>query len=154
MSFIFLKAISFVINYINNIPLLLSLVVAWFFLPETLKAKKCTCSPSVITNNGNITSSNSMITSDDDLEGDEENQPLLRLPKYKKMLVGDTHLFHVHECHCSYSKVNKLRQLFRKAWHKMVTMANLMKDRRVLLTSALYGLLGFVVIIADLVIYI
>ena len=36
----------------------------------------------------------------------------------------------------------------------MVTMANLMKDRRVLLTSTLYGLLGFVVIIADLVIYV
>ena len=34
----------------------------------------------------------------------------------------------------------------------MVTMANLMKDCRVLLTSTLYGLLGFVVIIADLVI--
>ena len=64
------------------------------------------------------------------------------------------HFFNVHEYHCSYSKVNKLRQLLRKAWHKTVTMANLMKDRRVLLTSTLYGLLGFVVIIADLVIYI
>ena len=29
-----------------------------------------------------------MITSDDDLEEDEENQPLLRLPRYKKMLVA------------------------------------------------------------------
>ena len=29
-----------------------------------------------------------MITSDDDLEEDEENQPLLGLPRYKKMLVA------------------------------------------------------------------
>ena len=61
--------------------------MAWLFLPETLKAKKC--SPSVITDNGDITSSNSVITSDDDLEEDEESQRLLRLPTHKKMLVGD-----------------------------------------------------------------
>ena len=27
------------------------------------------------------------------------NQPLLRLPKYKKMLVGDMCFFNVHKCH-------------------------------------------------------
>ena len=50
-----------------------------------------------------------------------------------------------------YSKVNKLKRLLRKAWHKVVIMAGLMKDRRVLLASTLYGLLAFAVIIADLV---
>ena len=41
-----------------------------------------------MTNDDNITSSNSMVTSDVDLE-DEENQHLLRLPRHKKMLVCD-----------------------------------------------------------------
>ena len=57
----------------------------------------------------------------------------------------------VYDSYCS--KVNKLKQLSKKAWHKLVTMGNLMKDRRVLLTSALYGLLAFTVIIVDLVFY-
>ena len=127
--------------------------MVWLFLPETLKAKKC--NPSIVTND-DITNSNSMVTSDDDLE-DEENQHLLRLPRHKKMLVCDKqffNFFNVYKYHCLFSKVNKLKQLLRKAWHKVVTMASLMKDRRVLLTSTLYGLLAFAVIISDLVIHI
>ena len=54
---------------------------------------------------------------------------------------------------CFYSKINKITQLLKKAWYKVVMTAILIKDRRVLLTSTLYGLLAFCVIIADLVIY-
>ena len=54
---------------------------------------------------------------------------------------------------CFYSKINKIKQLLKKAWYKVVMTANLMKDCRVLLTSTLYGLLAFCVIIADLVSY-
>ena len=65
-----------------------ALVVAWLFLPETLKTKKH--NPSMVTNDDDITSS-AMETSNDlinDLEENGEKQPLLRLPRYKKMLVG------------------------------------------------------------------
>ena len=72
------------LQIINCIHDFFALLVVWLFLPETLKAKKC--NPAMITNDDNVTSSASMITSDDDL-GDEENQPLLRLPGHKKMLV-------------------------------------------------------------------
>lgn len=51
------------------------------------------------------------------------------------------------------SKINKLKQLLKKALNKEVAMAKLMMDRGVLLTSALYGLLAFSTIIADLVFY-
>ena len=128
--------------------------MVWLFLPETLKAKKH--NPPIMTNDDDITSSNSMVTSDDDLK-DEENQRLLRLPRHKKMLVCDKqffNVFNVYKYHCSYSKVNKLKQLLRKAWYKVVPLTNLIKDRRVLLTSTLYGLLAFAVIISDLVIHI
>ena len=67
-------------------------------------------------------------------------------------VTGD--IFDVYKydsCRCS--KINKLKKLLKKAWCKLVTMANLMKDRRVLLTSALYGLLAFTVIMVDLVLY-
>lgn len=42
--------------------------------------------------------------------------------------------------------------LLKKARHKLITVANLMKDRKVFLSTALYGLLGFAVIIFNEVI--
>ena len=46
----------------------------------------------------------------------------------------------------------KIMHLLEKAWHKIVFMASLMKDRRVFLSTILYGLVAFFVIIGDLVI--
>ena len=48
--------------------------------------------------------------------------------------------------------INRLKQLLRKARYKLITIANLMKDRKVFLSTILYGLLGFAVIIFNEVI--
>ena len=48
--------------------------------------------------------------------------------------------------------INRLKQLLIKARHKLITIANLMKDRKVFLSTTLYGLLGFAVIIFNEVI--
>ena len=47
---------------------------------------------------------------------------------------------------------DRLKQLLKKAQHKLITIANLMKDRKVFLSTTLYGLLGFAVIIFNEVI--
>ena len=48
--------------------------------------------------------------------------------------------------------INRLKQLLIKARYKLITIANLMKDRKVFLSTTLYGLLGFAVIIFNEVI--
>ena len=52
----------------------------------------------MVTNDDDITSS-AMAASNDlinDLEENGEKQPLLRLPRYKKMLVGDIYYCNIH----------------------------------------------------------
>ena len=61
-------------------------------------------------------------------------------------------IYHISIALLLYSRVVKLKKLLKKARHKLTTVANLMKDRKVFLSTALYGLLGFAVIIFNEVI--
>ena len=61
-------------------------------------------------------------------------------------------IYHISITLLLYSRVVKLKKLLKKAQYKLTTVANLMKDRKVFLSTALYGLLGFAVIIFNEVI--
>ena len=61
-------------------------------------------------------------------------------------------IYHISITLLLYSRVVKLKKLLKKTQYKLTTVANLMKDRKVFLSTALYGLLGFAVIIFNEVI--
>ena len=50
-------------------------------------------------------------------------------------------------------KISRLKQLLKKAQHKLISIANLMKDHKVFLSTTLYGLLGFAAIVYNEVIF-
>ncbi|XP_065901214.1 uncharacterized protein [Dysidea avara] len=151
------------------------LIAAWIFLDETLhkstvknkRAKMNVSNPigySMVTMNGDITENetNGDVTeSETDIDGDMEPlmpgshdlcedhmiQPTRRTRAYQ-MLYDRTCC--CHDCCDLNSKSFRLsKQDLYKARNKLVTMAKLMMDRRVLLATSLYGLLGFDVIIIN-----
>ena len=154
---------------------IITAVAAWIFLDETLhkstvknkRAKMNVSNPigySMVTMNGDITENetNGDVTeSETDIDGDMEPlmpgshdlcedhmiQPTRRTRAYQ-MLYDRTCC--CHDCCDLNSKSFRLsKQDLYKARNKLVTMAKLMMDRRVLLATSLYGLLGFDVIIIN-----
>lgn len=134
--------------------------MALLFLDETLKkpqhganTKRLDTSVAA-TNYSNIindsveTDSNSLIS---DLEKGGECQPLLGLHGHRKTLVFHSVLYCLTYNYCQYCcdhrKSDRLKQLLKKAQYKLIIVINLMKDRKVFLSTTLYGSLGFAVII-------
>ena len=109
---------------------------------------------SMVTMNDDITESETDI--DDDVEplmhkSQEPPKHHMIQPTWKTRTYQLLHIRTCCYCDCNLkSKSFKLsKQDLYKARNKLVTMVKLMVDRRVLLATSLYGLLGFTVIIIN-----
>lgn len=111
---------------------------------------------SMVTANGKlIEDSESEVTSVDDMEAFLESHDPPVVKTNWSTRVWELFYDRVYCCHgCDLRKINyKLsRKDFISAHDKIVTMAKLMMDRRVVVSVSLYGLLGLAVIITNEVI--
>lgn len=113
-------------------------------------------SDTTVTANSKVIEDNISITRsiNDDEPLLESHGPVVKINwKAKFWQLFYDRVYCCHGCNLSRISCRLSRKDFNSASAKIVTMAKLMMDRRVIVSVSLYGLLGFVAIITNEVIY-